>query len=91
MSCLISSRGKRRLFLICVRLLVQCVMGWSLQQAGMDEADLSAFKNKTPMSAMSAHEPRAVWLANNGRHPVAIHSLAGPDPDDAHRYLVTRG
>ena len=38
MSFLSSTVTHRRVVLLCARLFVQCVMGWSTAQVGMDEA-----------------------------------------------------
>jgi hypothetical protein len=92
MSFLSSSRGKRQLVLICVRLLVQCVMASSIQQAGIDEADLKAVPtSKTPISAMSAHHPRLGCMANKDFQHVGVLSHTGLGPGGANTCLVARG
>ena len=92
MSFLSSSRGKRQLVLICVRLLVQCVMASSIQQAGMNEADLKAVStSKTPISAMSAHHPRLGCMANKDFQHVGIRSNASLSPGGVNTRLVARG
>jgi hypothetical protein len=38
MSCLSNGVTHRQIVLLCARLLVRCVMGWSTSQVGMDDA-----------------------------------------------------
>lgn len=56
MPFLSSAGSNRRCVLLCARLLVQCVMGWSTPQAGMD--DLRYFRIADGMSGspIARHE-----------------------------------
>jgi hypothetical protein len=87
-----SSHGKRRLVLVCVRLLVQSVMASSIPHAGMDEADLKVVSNnRTSMSAMSALDRRRVCIADKDYRRVEIQSHAGFGPGGANKWVVARG
>ena len=44
----------RQIVLVCARLFVQCVMGWSTSQVGIDEAKFQHYAND---QLIARHEP----------------------------------
>ena len=48
--------SNRRCVLLCARLLVQCVMGWSTSQAGIDELKDFRFADSTSGSSIARLE-----------------------------------
>ena len=53
MPFLSSAGSNRQCVLLCARLLVQCAMGWSTPQAGIDELMSFGFADGTSGSSMA--------------------------------------
>ena len=64
MSCLSNAAAKRRLVLLCARLLVQGVMGFSSPQTGMDEFALRCVhaSDGTSSQSVARNERKLVVL-----------------------------
>jgi hypothetical protein len=63
MSFLSSAVSKRRLVLLCARLLVQCVMTWSIPHAGTDEPELRCVEAVDDTSPQSIARDEQTLLA----------------------------
>ena len=48
--------SNRQCVLLCARFLVQCVMGWSTSQAGIDDLRYVRFADSTSGSSIARHE-----------------------------------
>ena len=55
MSFLSNAVTHRKIVLLCARLFVQCVMGWSTAQVGMDEVKFFA-PHQTSDQSVARHE-----------------------------------
>lgn len=58
MPFLSSAGSNRRCVLLCARLLIQCVMGWSTPQTGMDDLTYFRLADATSGSSVARDEPK---------------------------------
>jgi hypothetical protein len=68
MSCLRSAVARRRLVMICARILLQCAMASSIPQTGVDEFEVRCVRRASTSQPIARHE----------RKPTARRSAAEP-------------
>jgi hypothetical protein len=56
MSCLCSAIARRRLVIICARILLQCAMASSIPQTGVDEFEVRCVRGGSSSQPMARHE-----------------------------------
>lgn len=82
MPFLSSAGSNRRCVLLCARLLIQCVMGWSTPQTGIDDLMSFRFADGIGGSSMSSRRARlsigASFVAGSMRTPWRTDSRTCP-------------
>ena len=56
MSCLSSAVARRRLVMICARILLQCAMASSIPQTGVDEFEVRCVRGGSISQPIARHE-----------------------------------